>query len=281
MALLLVPQPCPQLGKPVGHNGEGSVVCSSSGHADFSPQEEDEPSSVGVDVIARGPGDVVHSLETAEHRFASRHLDGATGGDQSSDEFSRRPVVKGAAVRRPKRIVAAFAGHRMDRGALRVAGDELDEDIIQYLRNKYNLFIGPRMAEHAKMTIGSAYHLPQEKTMTVRGRNLITGLPEAIEISSVELREAMSSSVQTIIEVVKDALDEAPPEIIADLMDNGICLAGGGALLQGLGERITNDLHVRAWVAEDPMSCVARGCGISIENMDLWSSLYIGLGRID
>ena len=163
--------------------------------------------------------------------------------------------------------------------SLRVAGDELDEDIIQYIRNKYNLLIGPRMAEQAKITIGSAYHLPQEKTMTLRGRNLITGLPEAIEVSSVELREAMSNSVQTIIEVIKDALDEAPPEIIADLMDTGICLAGGGSLLQGLGERLTNELNVRAWVAEDPMSCVARGAGIALENMDLWSSLFVGLGR--
>jgi rod shape-determining protein MreB len=165
--------------------------------------------------------------------------------------------------------------------SLRVAGDELDEDIIQYIRNKYNLLIGPRMAEQAKITIGSAYHLPQEKTMTLRGRNLITGLPEAIEVSSVELREAMSNSVQTIVEVIKDALDEAPPEIIADLMDTGICLAGGGALLQGLSERLTDELNIRSWVAEDPMSCVARGAGISLENMDMWRSLYVGLGRND
>jgi len=163
--------------------------------------------------------------------------------------------------------------------SLRVAGDELDEDIIHYIRNKYNLLIGPRMAEQAKITIGSAYHLPQEKTMILRGRNLITGLPEAIEVSSVELREAMTNSVQTIVEVIKDALDEAPPEIIADLMDTGICLAGGGSLLQGLAERLTNELNVRAWVAEDPMSCVARGAGISLDNMDMWGSLYIGLGR--
>ena len=163
--------------------------------------------------------------------------------------------------------------------SLRVAGDELDEDIIQYIRNKYNLLIGPRMAEQAKMTIGSAYHLPQEKTMTLRGRNLITGLPEGIEVSSVELREAVANSVLTIIEVIKDALDEAPPEIIADLMDTGICLAGGGSLLQGLGERLTNELNVRAWVAEDPMSCVARGAGIALENLEMWSSLFIGLGR--
>ena len=120
--------------------------------------------------------------------------------------------------------------------SLRVAGDELDEDIIQYVRNKYNLLIGQRMAEQAKISIGSAYHLPQEKTITLRGRNLITGLPEAIEVSSVELREATAGSVQTIVNVVKDALDEAPPEIIADLMDIGICLAGGGSLLQGLAE---------------------------------------------
>ena len=137
------------------------------------------------------------------------------------------------------------------------------------------------MAEQAKIAIGSAYHLPQEKTMALRGRNLVTGLPEAIEVSSVELREAMSNSVQTIIAVIKDALDEAPPEIIADLMDMGICLAGGGALLQGLAERVTNDLHIRSWVAEDPMSCVARGAGISIENIELWGSLYSGLSRVE
>ena len=163
--------------------------------------------------------------------------------------------------------------------SLRVAGDELDEDIIHYIRNKYNLFIGPRMAEQAKISIGSAYHLPQEKTTTLRGRNLITGLPEAIEVSSVELREATSGSVQIIVDIVKDALDEAPPEIIADLMETGICLAGGGSLLQGLSERLTNELHIRAWVAEDPMSCVARGAGLALENMDMWSSLFVSLGR--
>lgn len=163
--------------------------------------------------------------------------------------------------------------------SLRVAGDELDEDIIQYVRNKYNLLIGQRMAETAKMAIGSAYHLPQEKTMALRGRNLITGLPEAVEVSSVELREATAGSVQTIVDTVKDALDEAPPEIVADLMDMGICLAGGGGLLQGLAERLTDELHVRTWVADDPISCVARGAGIALENLDMWSSLFVGLER--
>lgn len=163
--------------------------------------------------------------------------------------------------------------------SLRVAGDELDEDIIQYIRNKYNLLIGQRMAEQAKINIGSAYHLPEEKTMVLRGRNLITGLPEAIEVSSVELREATAGSTQIIINTVKDALDEAPPEIVADLMETGICLAGGGSLLQGLDRRLTDELHIRSWVAEDPISCVARGAGIALEDIDVWSQLFVGLER--
>jgi rod shape-determining protein MreB len=163
--------------------------------------------------------------------------------------------------------------------SLRVAGDELDEDIIQFMRNKYNLLIGQRMAEQAKIQIGSAYHLNQEKTMSLRGRNLVTGLPEAVEVSSVEIREAISSSVQTIVDTVKDAMDESPPEIVADLMETGICLAGGGALLQGLDRRLTDELHIRTWIAEEPMSCVARGAGMILEDFDVLKELLVGLER--
>ena len=163
--------------------------------------------------------------------------------------------------------------------SLRVAGDEMDQDIIQYMRNKYNLLIGERMAEQAKITIGSAYHLSQEKTMTLRGRNLVTGLPEAVEVSSVEIREAISGSVQTIIDTIKDALDEAPPEIVADLMETGICMTGGGSLLQMLDKRITDEMRIRAWVADDPMSCVARGAGVILEDLDHLSRFLVGLER--
>lgn len=152
--------------------------------------------------------------------------------------------------------------------SLRVAGDEMDQDIIQYIRNKYNLLIGERMAERTKMEIGSAHPLKEEKTMLVRGRNLVNGLPEALEVSSIEIREAIAASVQTIIDTIRDALDEAPPEIVADLMDTGVCLAGGGALLQGLDERLAEELHVRVWVSEDPMTCVARGAGRILENLE-------------
>jgi rod shape-determining protein MreB len=152
--------------------------------------------------------------------------------------------------------------------SLRVAGDELDQDILQYIKNKYNLLIGERMAEEVKMKIGSAFPLPEEKTYTVRGRNLVSGLPETLELSSIEIREAISGSVETIVETVKDTLDEAPPEIISDLMDIGICLAGGGAQLLGLAERVTEEVRIRAWVAEDPMTCVARGAGLVLEDFD-------------
>lgn len=163
--------------------------------------------------------------------------------------------------------------------SLRVAGDEMDQDIVNYIRNKYNLLIGERMAERAKISIGSAYPLKEEKTMGVRGRNLVSGLPEAIEISSVELREALSNSVKIIIDTLKDAIDETPPELIADLMEEGICLAGGGSLLQGLTERLSNDLKMRVWLAEDPMTCVARGAGLILEDLDHLGQFLVGLER--
>jgi rod shape-determining protein MreB len=163
--------------------------------------------------------------------------------------------------------------------SLRVAGDEMDLDIVQYIRNKYNLLIGERIAEQAKIEIGSAYHLPEEKTKIMRGRNLVTGLPEAVEVSSVEIREAIAGSVETIIDTIKDALDETPPEIIADLMDMGVCLSGGGSLLKGLDKRLIDELKIRVWVADDAMSCVARGAGMVLEDYDHLSRLLVGLER--
>jgi rod shape-determining protein MreB and related proteins len=163
--------------------------------------------------------------------------------------------------------------------SLRVAGDELDQEIITYIRNKYNLFIGERMAEQVKMIVGSAYPLPSEKTVAVRGRNLVTGLPESIEVSSVEIREAISGSVQVIVDTIKDALDEAPPEIVADLIESGICLAGGGAQLQGLVERLCDELNLRVWVAEDPLTCVARGAGMVLENLEIYRKFLVPSDR--
>ena len=163
--------------------------------------------------------------------------------------------------------------------SLRVAGDEMDQDIAQYIRNKYNVLIGERVAEQVKWNIGSAFPLPVEKTVEVRGRNLVTGLPESIEISSVEVREALSPSVQVIVETIKDALDEVPPEIVADLMDIGICLAGGGSLLQCLADRLSDELNLRVWVAEDPLTCVVRGAGTVLEEFQTYDRYLVGLER--
>lgn len=115
--------------------------------------------------------------------------------------------------------------------------------------------------------------------MTVRGRNLVSGLPEAVEVSSVEIREALSSSIRIIIDTIKDAIDETPPEIIADLMEAGICLAGGGSQLQSLAERLGNELHMRVWVADDPMTCVARGAGLILEDLETNRTFLTGLER--
>jgi len=163
--------------------------------------------------------------------------------------------------------------------SLRVAGDEMDQDIIQYLRNKYNLLVGQNVAELIKWTVGAAYPLPVEKTMQVRGRNLVTGLPETIEISSIEIRDALSSAVQVIVDTVRDVLDEVPPEIVSDLMDVGICLAGGGALLQGLADRLSDDLNLRVWMAEDPLTCVVRGAGMVFDAYDTLGRYLLGPER--
>jgi rod shape-determining protein MreB len=163
--------------------------------------------------------------------------------------------------------------------SLRVAGDELDEDILQYIRKKYNLLIGERLAEQVKINIGSAYPLQTELTYTVRGRNLITGLPGSMDVSSVEIREALATSIQVIIDTVKDALDEVPPEIISDLLDSGICLAGGGAQILGLVPRLKDELNLRVWIAEDPMTCVARGAGLVLENLAEHEKFLVSLDR--
>jgi rod shape-determining protein MreB len=152
--------------------------------------------------------------------------------------------------------------------SLRVAGNEMDQEIIQYVRQKYDLLIGERMAEMVKIEIGSAYPLEREETRAVRGRNLRTGLPQEVEISSVEIREALAGPLSTIVDTVREAIDETPPELVADLMQYGIALAGGGALLRGLDRRLSDEVKMQVYVAEDPMTCVARGTGMILEELE-------------
>lgn len=163
--------------------------------------------------------------------------------------------------------------------SIRVAGDEMDEDIVQYMRTKHNLLIGEPTAEKVKMDIGSANPLPQERTMNVKGRNLVTGLPTAVEVSSIEIREAVSGSVNIIVDTVKEALDATPPELIADLMESGIYMAGGSSLLKGFAERITDEANIPTRLADEPMTCVARGAGRVLEDYNNLRRLLVGLER--
>ncbi len=176
--------------------------------------------------------------------------------------------------------VAIFAmGGIVISRSVRVAGDEMDDDIMAYTRGKYNLLIGERMAERIKKRIGSAHPLEEELTLSVRGRNLITGLPQEIDLSSIEIREALTSSVNIIIDTIKDALDETPPELIADLMEIGVALAGGGAQLQGLANRLADEIKMHVWVAEDSLTCVARGAARILEDYQSLHSVLVGLHR--
>ena len=176
--------------------------------------------------------------------------------------------------------VAVFSmGELVVSRSLRVAGDELDDDILQYIRKKYNLLIGERMAEQVKISIGSAFPLQTELTHVVRGRNLVTGLPGSMEVSSVEIRDALAPSVQVIIDTIRDALDEVPPELVSDLLDSGICLAGGGSQLLGIVPRLKDELNLRVWVADDPMTCVARGAGLALENISEYERFMVGMDR--
>jgi rod shape-determining protein MreB len=163
--------------------------------------------------------------------------------------------------------------------SIRVAGDEMDEDIMNYARQKYNLLIGEQMAESVKIECGSAYPMETERTVCLRGRNLISGLPERIEISSVELREALRNSVGIIVDTVRQAIDETPPELISDLMEHGIALAGGGALLHGLAERLSEETRMHVYVAPDPLTCVARGAEKVLENFDLLHKTLASMQR--
>jgi rod shape-determining protein MreB len=144
----------------------------------------------------------------------------------------------------------------------------MDEEIIRYAREKYNVLVGERMAEEIKIAIGSAFPLPEEKTFLLRGRNLITGLPAEVEVSSVEIREALANPVNQIVDALKTTIDETPPELVSDLMQYGIALAGGGALLGGLAQRLSQETKMHVYASEDPLTCVVRGAGTVLEELD-------------
>ncbi len=145
--------------------------------------------------------------------------------------------------------------------SIRIAGDEMDQAIIEYLRKTYNLMTGERTAEEIKIRIGSAYPMEEELNMDVRGRDLISGLPKTISITSMEIREALFDPVQAIVDASKSTLEQTPPELSADLIDRGIVMAGGGSLLRGLDKRIAEETGLPVHIADDPLTAVVLGTG--------------------
>ncbi len=157
--------------------------------------------------------------------------------------------------------------------SVRLGGDELNEDIINYFRRNHNLLIGERSAEHVKCTIGSAAPLEEELEITAKGRDLINGAPRTRTVTSEDVREALSESVNTIVEAVTKSLEQTPPELSADILDRGIFLTGGGALLKNLDKLIMETTNLPVHVAEDPLTAVVRGTGKVLENLEYYKSV--------
>ncbi len=161
--------------------------------------------------------------------------------------------------------------------SIRTAGDEMDSDIVSYARQVHNMLIGERTAEEVKIEAGSAFPLERETSVELKGRDLATGLPKAVEISSVEVRDALSGSVNAIIESVRQTIEVTPPELVADIMSTGIILAGGGALLRGLDRRLSQETKFPVYVAEEPLTCVVRGAAEVLEEAAILQKLQARL----
>jgi rod shape-determining protein MreB len=152
--------------------------------------------------------------------------------------------------------------------SLRVAGDEFDEAIVHYIKKEYNLMIGERTAEEIKVSIGAAYPKPKIETMDVRGRDLITGLPKNLKVTSEEITEALREAINSIVDSIKYTLEKTPPELAADIMDRGIMLTGGGALLSGIDKLINEETGIPVSIAEDPLDCVVLGAGKVLDEIE-------------
>jgi rod shape-determining protein MreB and related proteins len=159
--------------------------------------------------------------------------------------------------------------------SLRIAGDEMNNAIIQFFKKNYNLLIGERTGETIKCEVGSAVPLQEEITIEVKGRDLVGGIPKTVEVSSVEIRDALNENITQIVEAVKQTLERTPPELSADILDRGVMITGGGALLKGLDERIRMETNLPVHIAENPLMAVVNGAGKAIENMNKYSKVFI------
>ncbi|HKZ34395.1 MAG TPA: rod shape-determining protein [Patescibacteria group bacterium] len=159
--------------------------------------------------------------------------------------------------------------------SIRIAGDELDQEIINFARAKYGLLIGERTAEDVKIAVGSAFPEEEERETVLRGRDLETGLPRSVKVTSSEIREAIALPIRQIIRAISETIEETPPELVADILERGITLAGGGSLLVGIDRLIAKETRMPVWIADDPMTAVVRGCGKLLDEMELLEKVRV------
>jgi rod shape-determining protein MreB len=174
--------------------------------------------------------------------------------------------------------VIALSGMVCDM-SVRIGGDEMDEAVVSYLKKTYNLLVGESTAEQIKMRIGSAFPLEEELEMEVKGRDLVAGIPKTLRITSTEIRDALNEPVSTIVEAVKQALEQTPPELSADILDKGIVMTGGSSQLRGLDERLRQETNLPVNVIDEPLTCVARGALKIIENLEKYRPVLLGANR--
>ncbi len=163
--------------------------------------------------------------------------------------------------------------------SIRIAGDEMDQAIVNWIKKKHNLVIGEPTAEQIKIEIGSAFPLDEEKEMEVRGVDMMTGIPKTVKVTSSEIRDALKEPLDAIIRAVKQALEQTPPELVSDIVDKGIVMTGGGSLLRGLDALLSEETNLLVKVAENPLQCVARGAGTILENLEKYRKVITTAGR--
>jgi rod shape-determining protein MreB len=230
------------------------------------------PSGI-TEVEKRAVIDAAHSAGAKEVHLVAEPMAAAIGmGIPVEDPSGNMIIDIGGGT--SEIAVISLSGIVCD-ASVRVGGDEMDEAIVKYMKEKYQLLIGESMAEQIKFKIGSAYPLPQELEMEVKGRDVHAGLPKALRITSVEIRDALDETVQQIVVAVKQALELTPPQLAADILDKGIIMTGGGSLLRGLDERLRQETNLAVNVIDDPLVCVCKGTARILENLEKYRKVLL------
>src|SRR3989442_1076931 len=226
-------------------------------------------------IYVQGEGIVLREPSVVAKRAADGQI--IAVGEEAKRMVGRTPGE--IVATRPLRdgVIADFdtTGAIVTSKSIRVGGDEMDEALIQYCRRAYNLLIGERTSEDIKIAIGSAYPMKEERSIEVRGRDLVSGLPRTVRMTSSEAREALAEPVAQIVEAVKQTLERTPPELAADIVDRGIVLAGGGSLLRGIDRLLSEETGMPVMLTDDPLSAVVLGTGRALEEIDTMKRVLI------